>query len=219
MRNNLSDKEALLSKYLDKPTLISWIEERLQRDGRLGINIGIEEGSLLQTFCSPPDVKKVVEIGTQYGCSASWMARGLRQRGVIFTFEKDPQCIEESAKTFNHPDFLQLGCQIKSYHGDAKENLPKIEEEGLFDLIFIDANKSAYLDYLNWAQKNIRQGGMILVDNIYLFGTVFLDECPEKTPRKMWNTMKQTIKEAFEHPEFSTGIIPTGEGLMVSCKL
>lgn len=219
MRNEPSNEETLILKHVQTPTLISWIEERLQRDGRLGINIGIQEGTLLQTFCSSPEIKKVIEIGTQYGCSASWMARGLGSRGKIYTFERDPQCIEESQKTFQHPEFLAMGCQVQSFHGDARGNLPKVEAEGPFDLVFIDANKSAYFDYLLWAQKNVRKGGLILVDNIYLFGTMFLDECPEKTPQKMWEVMKKTISEQFGNSGFSTGIIPTGEGLMVSCKL
>lgn len=219
MRNEPSKEEDLIKKHRPVPPLIAWIEERLKRDDRLGINIGIQEGTLLESFCTPVHIKKVVEIGTQYGCSASWMARGLRNRGSLYTFEKDPQCIEESQKTFEHPDFKELGCKVHRYEGDAKENLSKIEGEGPFDLIFIDANKSGYFDYLQWSKANLVQGGWIIIDNIYLFGTMFLDECPENTPKKMWSVMKQTIENQFSDAGFSTGIIPTQEGLMISCKI
>ena len=128
---------------------------------------------------------KVVEIGTQYGCSAAWMAQALGKAGQLYTLEKDPQCLENSQKTFQHSDFIETGCHVELIEGDALEGLQKIEAKGPFDMVFIDANKSGYGHYLDWARNNIRKGGIIAIDNIYLFGTVFMDECPEKTPKKM----------------------------------
>lgn len=218
MRTEPSKEQNLVNKLSSKPSLIRWIEERLERDDRLGINIGSEEGLILKALCSQPHIKKVVEIGTQYGCSASWMAMGLGTRGLIHCFEKDPLVAGEAEETFGHSDFKALGCEVRLHKGAALEKLPAVEGEGPFDLVFIDANKAGYLDYFNWAKANTRVGGLIVVDNVYLFGTVFLDECPDGTPKKMWNVMRELLAQAFEDPKLSSSLIPTQEGLLVSCK-
>ena len=98
-------REKFLERFASKPTLIQKVEKRLETDGLLGINIGLEEGLLLKSLCSQRHIKKVIEIGTQYGCSASWMAMGLREKGVIWTLEKDPTCLAQARITFEDPDF------------------------------------------------------------------------------------------------------------------
>ncbi len=218
MRTKKSKEEELLDQYVAKPSLIQWIENRLENDGRLGINIGMQEGLILKALCSQNNVEKVVEIGTQYGCSASWMAMALGSRGQIYTLERDPECIKNSKETFQHPDFVDLKCQIRLIEGPALENLENLESEGPFDFIFIDANKSGYLDYLHWAKKNLSPAGVIAIDNVYLFGSVFLEECPAETPKKMWNVMKQVLSEQLQDPGYNTFTVPTTEGLLVSYK-
>lgn len=218
MRHGENAIDQLIQRWVTKPVIIQWIEDRLESDGRLGINIGIQEGLILKSLCSQINVEKVVEIGTQYGCSATWMAMGLRNQGQIFTLERDPECIKNSRLTFQHPDLLATGCQIHLLEGDAKENLFQLEDKGPFDLVFIDANKSGYLDYLTWAKSNIRRGGLILLDNVFLFETMFMDECPDKTPEKMWNVMRQVLSTQLSDDDYSSSLIPSAEGLLLSCK-
>lgn len=219
MRTEITPQQSLLSQYTSKPALIQEIEDRLQRDDRLGINIGLEEGLLLRSLCGQKHVEKVVEIGTQYGCSASWMAYGLGSKGRIHTFEKDPQCIENAKITFANPQFLNTGCQVQLHSGDALEELAKITSEGPFDLVFIDANKSAYCDYLEWAKANLNKGGLIVADNIYLFGTMFAETCPDNVGEKMWKTMKQFLNDIFSDSHYAVSIVPTKEGLLLASKI
>ena len=219
MRTNPSKEQELVDKLFKKPELIRWIEERLQNDERLGINIGSQEGLILRSLCSQNSVEKVVEIGTQFGCSAAWMAMGLKSRGIIYTCEKDPICAQESLKTFAHPEFSDFGSKIELFEGDARENLKIIAENGPFDLVFIDANKAGYLDYYYWAKENLKPGGYLVADNVYLFGTMFMEEPPEKIPEKMWSVMRQFLNEVFEDPTFNSSLIPTGEGLLIATKV
>lgn len=218
MRQEKTQEESLLDQYVTKPALIQWIEGRLKQDERLGINIGLQEGLILKSLCTPPGIQKVVEIGTQYGCSASWMAMALGQRGHIYTLEKDPECIKQSQQTFAHADFKELGCPVTLLQGAALENLQKLEPSGPFDLVFIDANKSGYLDYLHWAKKCLAPNGVIAIDNIYLFGSVFQETCPAETPQKMWKVMKAVLEEQLQDPDYNTSIVPTPEGLLISYK-
>ena len=218
MRLEKTQQEDLLDQYVTKPALIQWIEERLQNDDRLGINIGIQEGLILKSLCTQKSVEKVVEIGTQYGCSASWMAMALGKRGQLYTLEKDPQCLKNSQQTFQHPDFLATGCGLELLEGPAMESLQGLVAEGPFDLVFIDANKSGYLDYLNWAKENLSSAGIIVIDNIYLFGSMFSDVCPQGTPQKMWKVMREVISTQLTDEAYNTSIIPTPEGLLISYK-
>jgi predicted O-methyltransferase YrrM len=218
MRTIKSPNDNLLETLSVKPSLINKIEERLINDGKIGINVGLQEGLILKSLCAQDSVNKVVEIGTQYGCSASWMALGLKKGAKIFCFENDVNHIIEAQKTFNEAGFLELHVQVQLFAGKALEQLPNIEQEGPFDLIFIDANKTSYWDYFQWALKNISKGGLIVADNVYLFGTQFLSECPEGTPLKMWLAMRKVLVEAFSNPSLSSSIIPTQEGMLVSVK-
>lgn len=218
MRDKQNQKANFLEKYVSRPPLIEDVERRLEFDGRLGINIGLEEGLILKSLCSQPHVEKVVEIGTQYGCSASWMAMGLKKGGQLFCFEKDPQCLQNAQMTFSHPLFQEMGCKVDLIAGAALETLAQIQAKAPFDLVFIDANKKDYPSYLKWAQEHVRRGGLILIDNIYLFGSVFEDTCPEKLPPKLWAAMRKTLSLAFAATDFHTSLLPTQEGLLMSVR-
>lgn len=218
MRTQENQHSLLIDRLSSKPDLIQRIEDRLIRDDKIGINIGMQEGLLLKSICSQAHIGKVVEIGTQYGCSAAWMAMGLGGRGKIWTFEKDPVNAEQARETFGDPGFQELQCSVELFEGAALDNLPSVEANGPFDLIFIDANKAGYWDYWQWAKSNIKHGGLVVADNVYLFGTVFLEECPEKTPKKMWNVMRQLLDDAFADSSFDSSIVPTDEGLLLATK-
>lgn len=211
-------KESLVHRFFSPPSWILEVEDRLKRDGRLGVNIGLEEGLILQSLCSLQNVEKVVEIGTQYGCSALWMAEALGEGGHIWTFEKDPQCIENARQTFSSSAFQALNCDCDLITGEAQETLKQIEDLGPFDLVFIDANKSAYPDYWRWAERHTAKNGVILVDNIHLFGSAFAKECPEQVPKKMWRAIQETLSMAFAHQDFRSSILPTQEGLLLSVR-
>lgn len=218
MRTEPTPIDSLLEKLQSKPSLIVEIEARLKSENRLGINIGHQEGLLLRSLCSQLHVEKVVEIGTQFGCSATWMAMGLRGRGKIWTFEKDPYCAEQSRLHFQSLDFLKLGTSVELFEGDALNKLPSIENQGPFDLIFIDANKSAYDSYTQWAKAHLKVGGLIVVDNIFLFGSQFEEICPESTPPKMWHSVRSVLEDLFQDAHFSTSLVPTVEGLLLATK-
>ena len=218
MRNQITNEETLINKLSENSELIQSIEERLENANLLGINIGMLEGRFLQTLVCQQDVEKVVEIGSQYGCSTVYMAQALGKRGVIWATEKDEMCIKEAEKTFSLPEVQMTGCKINLLKGDALETLTSIEDQGPFDLVFIDANKSGYLNYYHWAKKFLRPGGYLVADNVYLFGTMFAEEPPPETPKKMCNVMRQFLQEIFADPEFTASFVPTKEGILFAVK-
>ena len=218
MRNQQNRTDRLLQKWMEPPELIGKIEAKLKEDERSMIQVGLQEGLALKAFCAQSEVRKVVDIGTQYGCSSSWMAMGLGEGGQIYSFEKDPETAERAKEIFGWSEFKKYGVAVQLFVGDAKEFLTEIDALGPFDLVFIDANKSAYLNYWQWAKKNLRPGGYILADNVLLSGTIYEDQCPNPRLKTMWKNMKHFLQTIFEDSDFHSYLIPSEEGLLVSQK-
>ena len=218
MRNEIPKEEKLAQALKPKTKLVEGVEERLKGHDKLGINIGCLEGHFLQALVSQQSVEKVVEIGTQYGCSTAYIAESLGGLGEIYAFEKNEDCLEQARATFASDAFKMTGCKIELISGDAREGLQSIEQRGPFDLVFIDANKNAYLDYYLWAKEFLRPGGYLVIDNVFLFGTVFEETKPEKIPNKMWVGMKSLLQTVFSDSSMTASLVPTQEGLLFAVK-
>ena len=103
--------------------------------------------------------------------------------------------------------------------GPAKENLAKIAKEAPFDLVFIDADKVSYADYLNWAIDHLRVGGVILADNTFAWGAIHNPINPDGSENKEVIGLRKYNEHAARDPRLRTTILPTGEGLTVSVKI
>ena len=153
MRDIIPKEERLIQELTEKSQEIGEIESRLKEGNRLGINIGLLEGALLGVLVAQDSVEKVVEIGSQYGCSSVYMAQAIGNKGEIYLLENNEECLKELQRTFFVKEKCKYGCKINIVPGSAIETLKSLEEKGPFDLIFIDADKGGYLGYYHWARK------------------------------------------------------------------
>ncbi len=183
--------------------------------GLLAISISQTEAHLIQFMAGLIKPQKIVEIGTLTGLSALYFLDLLPSNGKLWTFEKSDLHIEKS-KQILQKYILSNQCEI--VEGDAILNLPKMTDQGPFDLIFIDANKAAYFEYWNWAQKNISSGGMIVIDNVFLAGAVWGDQTLQKFNEKQISGMKKMTQDILAAAEFKSAFVPTSEGLLVCVK-
>ena len=103
--------------------------------------------------------------------------------------------------------------------GRALATLPTLEAEGLgpFDLVFIDADKDGYPDYLNWAADNLRPGGLVLADNVFLFGE--LTDKPTGARAAAIAGMQAFHQILANSGRFRATVLPTGEGLAVGVRI
>ena len=191
------------------------LRKEIESCGKGGIQIRAYEGRLLQTLCAAISAKKVVEIGMLMGYSTTWLARALPEEGELHSLEKNPEMIKKAKEFFAKAGLEQ---KIRVYEGEAEESLRKLSDQGPFDLIFIDANKSGYFDYLLWAEKHLRPGGMIIGDNTLLFGHVYQDEKPLEVSKSQWQAMRQFNQHLADSKDFTSILIPTAEGLTVAVK-
>jgi len=205
-----------IQKYVEslipqKSSVRQKIADELVKDGKWGINIGSVEGAILQFLVRAFKVKKILEIGTQYGYSTQWMLEALPADGSIVTLEKDPA---HHAKARS----LVQDARVEFLLGDAVEVLPTVAARAPFDLVFIDANKKAYPEYLSWAEKFTKSGSLIVGDNTFLFGGVLQDTPPADGNAGLWRAMRDFNKNIFDNSQFVSCLIPTAEGLTVAMR-
>ena len=142
-----------------------------RRAGLPEINVSPNEGRLLQLLVEIAGARRVLEIGTLGGYSAIHFARALPEDGTMISLEID----EHHAKVArNNIARAGLSEKVEIRVGDAHELLASLIEvdEGPFDLIFIDADKESYPEYLDASLRLARRGSLILGDNTIREGTV-----------------------------------------------
>jgi predicted O-methyltransferase YrrM len=135
------------------------------------INVAPNQGKLLQLLAQIHGARKILEIGTLGGYSTIWMARALPEGGRLTTLEAD---IAHARVAQANIARAGLSGVVDLLLGRASDTLPRLAAEGRgpFDLIFIDADKGSYPEYLGWAIKLSRRGTVIIADNVVRQGTV-----------------------------------------------
>lgn len=135
------------------------------------ISISPNQGKFLHVLARLCNAKKILEIGTLAGYSTIWLARALPQNGRLITLEFDALHADVA-----HKNIIRAGLDsiVDIRVGKAIDTLPEIETEGIapFDMIFIDADKSSYTEYLEWALRLSRPGTLIVADNVIREGKV-----------------------------------------------
>ena len=153
---------------------------------------------------------KILEIGTAVGYSAICFSEYLQENGKIDTIERDTERVKEARENIKK---AEVEDKINIYEGDAVEILPTLNDE--YDVVFIDAAKGKYPFFLNQALRMIRQGGVIIADNVLYKGYVMSDYNKHKQRTAVRN-LREYIKETTENPNLETEILEVGDGLAIT---
>lgn len=161
-------------------------------------------GKLLTILARAVGAREILEIGTLGGYSAICLARGLPSRGRLVTLEFSPLHAEVARANIAHAG---LSDRVEVRVGRATDTLAELaaEERGPFDLIFIDADKTGYPDYLEWALRLSQPGTLIIADNVIRRETV-ID--PDSEDPKVQGVRRFNERLAAE-PRLSATIIQT----------
>jgi len=127
-------------------------------------SIGPVKGRILAEVVREHKPRKILEVGALYGYSAILIAKNSPAKAEITSVEKNP---EHARITEQNIERAKLEDQIKIIKGDAMEILPKLP--GPFDLVFLDAEKTQYLDYLKAVEDKLHQGSVVVADNVGVF--------------------------------------------------
>ncbi|WP_203293634.1 O-methyltransferase [Luteirhabdus pelagi] len=161
--------------------------------------------SMLSKLIRP---KRILEIGTYTGYSALCLAEGLTEDGKLHTIDYNEELHDFQRKYF---DRSKYGDQIIQHTGNALEIIPTIDET--FDIVFIDADKHNYPNYLELILPKMTSGSVILSDNVLWSGKVVQ---PVKDDDEDTKALIQYNKLLNEHPKLETVLLPIRDGLTVS---
>lgn len=187
----------------------------MEAAGVRGSAVSAMEGRLLEAFARLSGARKAVEIGTLYGYSAHWLARGLPEGARLYSLEKDPACVNAAKDAM---EVSGLTRKVTVMEGAAAENLKTLAKLAPFDLCFIDADAENYPVYLRWAAANLRPGGLVLADNAFLKGKVCA-EGGEAADNAAARAMREFFHVLYDADRFvSASVIPTGVGLVLGIK-
>ena len=142
-----------------------------RRAGLPEINVSPNEGRLLQLLTEIAGARRILEIGTLGGYSAIHFARAMPDDGALISLEIDEHHAQVAR---NNIERAGLSEKVEIRVGDAHELLASLieDDEGPFDVIFIDADKESYPEYLDASLRLVESGSLILGDNTIRGGTV-----------------------------------------------
>ncbi len=161
--------------------------------------------SLLSKLIQP---KSILELGTYTGYSALCLAEGLSEDGILHTIDHNEELYDFQRKYFKKSPFSH---QIKQYTGKALKIIPTIET--MYDLVFIDADKSNYSNYFKMIIDRMNVGGIIISDNVLWYGKVVENADPKDADTKALIAYNSLLKE---DSRIETVLLPIRDGLTIS---
>lgn len=136
--------------------------DKNQRSGNM--NVPVEDGRLLRLLVETTNAQNVIEIGTSNGYSGIWMLLALQKTGGhLYTFEIDQGRADLALENFKRAG---VDKDVTLIFGDAHEKLAALELDGPIDILFLDADKEGYIDYLDKLLSKLRPGGLVIAHNM-----------------------------------------------------
>lgn len=198
--------------FIVEDQTLQQIRDRAPQSGLPPHDINPEEGRFLQILVRACDAKSAVEFGTLAGYSSIWIAQGLAPGGKLYTFEKEPACVDIAKDNFVKAD---VASQIEAICGDAHALVDTIASKAPFDFVFIDAEKTGYISYFDWAVENTRQGGFIVAHNVFLHRTILDADTTDEGVQ----AMQQFHKHVAASNRVMCTVFPAGDGTLVAVKV
>jgi predicted O-methyltransferase YrrM len=187
----------------------------MEQAGNLASSVSAMEGRLLESLVRLAGAKKAVEIGSLYGYSAHWIARGLPEGARLYSLEKDPACVNAAKEGIEASGLTR---KVTVMEGPASDSLKTLAKLAPFDFCFIDADIDDYPACLRWAAANLRPGGLAVAGGVFIKGKV---SCvgDESAGHSAARSMREFFHILFDSDRFvSSSVIPTGEGLAIGIR-
>ena len=163
-------EEAITQTFAAEDAALKAALAAAKQQGLPPIQISPIQGKLLQLLAATCNAHKILEIGSLAGYSGIWLARALPTGGRLITLEVNPHHAEVVRQSFA---IAGVADHAEVRTGNALDLLPQLESEAPFDLVFIDADKPPYPQYLEWALRLTRPGSIIVADNCIRGGKGF----------------------------------------------
>jgi predicted O-methyltransferase YrrM len=153
--------------------------------------------------------RKALEIGMAIGYSVVHLVRGMGQGGLLVTIEPSEEMIQRATGYLERAGLLD---RVRIERGKALDVMPNLDET--FDLLFIDALKEEYSQYLDLGLPRLRTGGVVIVDNLLWGGKVAGDDTETSTV-----ALREFNPYFINHPQLLAEVLSVGDGLGYAVKL
>ena len=164
------------------------------------------QGKFLEIFSILQNPRRILEVGTFTGFSALCLAEGLQSAGKLYTIELREEDALTAKRYFQRSKFAD---SIILHTGNALLIIPQLQET--WDLAFIDADKTGYLDYYELILPQMRSGGVIIADNVLFHGEVLEEPVKGKNARAI-----SEFNNAVRNDEsVDQVLLPIRDGLML----
>lgn len=151
------------------------------------------------------NAKRALEIGMAIGYSVIHLARGMGEDGLVVSIEPSDQMIRAAEDHLNRAGVRD---RVRIERGEALAVMPKLTDT--FDLVFIDALKEEYIDYLDKALPLLRPSGVVIVDNLLWGGRVAGEGMTDDTST---NALREFNQYFVNHPQLRAVVLSVGDGL------
>jgi len=191
----------------DGGELLAWVSRRSDELREFGVlRIDPSRGRLLELIARLRSPKRVLEVGSGAGYSALWFLKGMPADGILDAIEHNPKAARALEATIRKAGVEN---RVRIHQGRALDVLLGLE--GPYEVVFIDADKDEYPNYFEQVFRLTRPGAVILADNMLWHGSTV-----QGKDRKGARGIVEYTKRIFSHPEFSSLILPLGDGLALS---
>lgn len=201
-----------LEKYLENHSspvnelLVELRRETYQKTTQPHMLSGDYQGQFLSIISRLIQPKTILEIGTFTGYSALCLAEGLTNDGKLITIDRNEELMYLPKKYFDHSPYAD---QIDFKIGNALDVLDELKDE-IYDLVFVDADKSNYINYYEKVIGQVRKGGVLLVDNVLWYGKVLEEAKPND---KETQVLKEFNDKIAKDDRVEVVILPIRDGI------
>jgi predicted O-methyltransferase YrrM len=171
--------------------------------------IGSGGGAVLRFLAASIGARSVVEIGTGAGISGTWLLRGMAEDGVLTSIDLEADHQRIARETYANAGFAPS--RVRLISGSALEVLPRLSDGG-YDLVFVDAAKSEYNDYLVEALRLLRPGGIVAFDNTLWHGRVA--DSTNRDPDTV--AIRDLLRQVRDDERLVPLLLPSGDGLLAA---
>ena len=201
---NHTQEESNLLKALNKETHQKILQSRMIS--------GHYQGRVLSFISQLIRPETILEIGTYTGYATLCLAEGLTKNGKIHTIEINEELIDFQKKYFDQSKFKN---QIFTHIGDAIDIIPKLKFK--YDLIFLDADKANYPNYMEMVVPKLKKGGVLIADNVLWSGKVL--DYQQKRDDIETKGIKLFSELVKKNSSLQTLLLPIRDGLMMCRKI
>ena len=171
--------------------------------------VGPLAGNFLRQMAIAIEAKNIFEMGSGYGYSACWFAKGIPRDGKIVCTDGSDENRQKAEDYFKRAG---IESKIEFLVGDAREIIQRYE--GPFDIIFNDIDKVGYPQAFDLAIPKLRKGGLCITDNVLWSGRILHKRQEDST-----RAIIEFNRKLFNSPEILSAIVPIRDGLGMAIKL